>query len=145
MDLALSALMLPEEVGGVEVPGMLDTLAGPLRISAGPGVHVVVELAGGGVQLHLIVGGVLIQLRVHIVGDGGGGHTGVFHGGSSGGGCADGHVGGAGLPQLLELLHRQNGQGIKVQRSVERLVSRIMAALPTEMLLLWAWDSEPRR
>ena len=44
-----------------------------------------------------------------------------MHGGSRSGGRADGHIRGTGLPELLQLLHRQGGQGVEVQLAVEGL------------------------
>ncbi len=70
----------------------------------------------GVVQVHLVVGGGFVQLRVDVRPFGG--KTGVILGGLPGGLRPDGHTGGAGFDEVLQLLHRKEGQLLEGEAAV---------------------------
>ena len=85
---------------------------------SGVGLDLVFVLLAALVQLHLIVGGYFVQLRVYLPGQPGIGEAGVGLGDFQGFVPADGHLGSLGLCHLGQLLHREGRQLVKGEISV---------------------------
>jgi len=84
------------------------------------GVHQILKLTPCRVQLHLVVRGEFVQLGIDLRRDGVQRRCpGILLRGVSGGILADGHGGGARFRKVLQLLHRELCQRVKLERRVD--------------------------